>query len=46
MMGSNELEVQLEQGEEKPVILNQGQSWKLIKKRELHSCVDCPHPCI
>lgn len=33
-------------GDEKPVILNQGKSLKLIKKREVHKCSDCPHPCI
>lgn len=34
------------EGEEKPIILNQGESLKHIKKREMHDCKDCPHPCI
>ena len=33
-------------GQEKPVILNQGDSLKLVKKREIYKCSDCPHPCI
>lgn len=46
MMSGNELEAKLEQGDEKPVILNKGKSLKLIKRRELNNCNDCPHPCI
>ncbi len=46
MMNGNELEAKLEIGEEKPVILNQGNNLKLVKKRDLHNCNDCPHPCI
>lgn len=33
-------------GEEEPVILNQGDRLNLVRKRELHDCKDCPHPCI
>jgi len=44
---SNHLnDVTLCKGDEKPVILNQGKSLKLIRKREVHNCNDCPHPCI
>lgn len=39
-------DVTLCEGEEKPVILNQGKSLKLVRKKELHNCGDCPHPCI
>lgn len=46
MMNGDEIETELGVGDEKPVILNQGKSLKLIKKRELHNCGDCPHPCI
>lgn len=46
MMSNNEMKVQLEVGEEKPIILNQGKSLKLIRKKELHNCSDCPHPCV
>ncbi len=33
-------------GEEKPVILNQGESLKLVRKKEVYKCSDCPHPCV
>ena len=46
MMSGKDIEANLVKGEEKPVVLNQGQSLKLIKKREVHNCNDCPHPCI
>ena len=39
-------DVTLCKGQEKPVILNQGDSLKLVKKREIYKCNDCPHPCI
>lgn len=46
MMNDNEIETELGVGDEKPVILNQDKSLKLIKKRELRDCGNCPHPCI
>lgn len=46
MMNDDEIETELRVGDEKPVILNQNKSLKLIKKRELRNCSDCPHPCI
>ena len=39
-------DIKLSKGTEKPVILNQGKSLKLIKRRDVHNCNDCPHPCI
>ncbi len=39
-------DVTLCSGEEEPVILNQGESLKLVRKRDVHKCSDCPHPCI
>ena len=39
-------DVTLCEGDEKPVILNQGKSLKLVSKKEVHNCNDCPHPCI
>ncbi|MCI8467252.1 MAG: DUF2099 family protein [Bacilli bacterium] len=45
-MSNSEMKVQLEVGEEKPIILNQGKSLKLIRKKELYNCNDCPHPCV
>ena len=46
MMNGDEIETELGVEDEKPVILNQDKSLKLIKKRELRNCGDCPHPCI
>ena len=39
-------DVSLCKGEEKPVILNQGKSLKLVRKKEVYKCSDCPHPCV
>lgn len=36
----------LMQGDEKPVYLNEKGKIKMIKKREIKGCLDCPHPCI
>jgi putative methanogenesis marker protein 8 len=33
-------------GEERPVILNDGGMFTVIKAKELAECADCPHPCI
>ncbi len=33
-------------GDERAIILNQNNDLKLIKKKELHNCTDCPYPCI
>ena len=46
MMNSSEISPELSTGDEKPVILSHDRSLKLIKKRELQNCEDCPHPCI
>jgi len=43
----NNLEdVLLQNGEEKPVILNSNGEIKLTRKKNIYSCADCPHPCI
>ena len=39
-------DVSLCKGLEKPVVINQNKSLKLVKKREVYKCSDCPHPCI
>ncbi len=39
-------DVTLCKGEETPVVLNQGKSLKLVKKKEIYKCSDCPYPCI
>lgn len=38
--------IKLTKGEEMPIALNNSEGIKLIKRRELHNCHDCPHPCI
>lgn len=39
-------EIELTKGEEMPVALNNSEGIKLLKRKELHKCSDCPHPCI
>ena len=46
MMNGNGLEAKLAQGDEKPIILNKDKSLKLIKRKEMNNCSDCPRPCI
>lgn len=47
MNNQNNLEdVSLQEGDEKPVLLNSGGSIRVLKKKLLHHCPDCPHPCI
>lgn len=47
MNDNNSLDnVTLTKGEEMSVALNNSEGIKLIKRKELHNCADCPHPCI
>lgn len=47
MNENNSLEdIELVTGEEMPVAINNSEGLKLIKRRQLHNCSDCPHPCI
>lgn len=47
MNGQNDLEdISLQEGDEKPVLLNSGEGIKVLKKKFLHHCNDCPHPCV
>ncbi len=39
-------DIALVKGEEMPVALNNSKGLKLLKRKELHHCADCPHPCI
>lgn len=39
-------EVQLSAGEDKPVFLNDENTIRLIRKKDLLPCDDCPHPCV
>lgn len=41
-----EINPELASGDAKPVILNQDSSLKLLKKKDLRKCEDCPYPCI
>lgn len=33
-------------GEDKPVIFNEKGKMKILTKKEIHNCTDCPHPCV
>lgn len=44
--GSEELTDGLTRGDEKPVYLNERGKIKMIKRKEIHQCLDCPRPCI
>ena len=38
--------VELQKGEEKPVCLNQKGEIKVLRKKQIKKCNDCPNPCI
>ena len=38
--------VKLTAGDQRPVILNDAEGFRIIRKEELEECRDCPHPCI
>ena len=37
---------ELNYGDEKPVILHEKGKMKVLTKKEIHHCTDCPHPCV
>ena len=39
-------DISLQKGDEKPILLNSDGGIKILKKKLLHNCTDCPHPCI
>lgn len=39
-------QLSLQEGSEKPVILNSSEGIQVLKKKKLHDCQDCPYPCI
>mgnify|MGYP003301075746 CR=1 FL=1 len=39
-------DVTLQRGEEKPILLNNDGNIKVLTKKNLRKCTDCPHPCI
>lgn len=39
-------DLNLEKGENKPVLLNSKEEIKVLTKKQLKKCSDCPHPCI
>lgn len=45
-MGLEEKNLKLSQGENRPVILNEKGKMKVLKKGDIHQCLDCPHPCV
>lgn len=38
--------IELTNGEEKSIIVNGDKGLKVLKKKQIKGCVDCPHPCI
>ncbi len=45
-MGFDGQRIELVKGEEKPVFLNEKGKIKVLQKKMLHKCTDCPHPCV
>lgn len=45
-MAHQPFDVPLESGDNKPVVLNNENGLKLIRKKDMRHCSDCPHPCI
>lgn len=43
---NNLYDIYLNDGEEKPIMLNSKEGIKMLKKKNLHNCTDCPHPCV
>lgn len=41
-----EEDIPLNKGEEKRVLLNSHNKIKVLMKKNIHNCTDCPHPCI
>lgn len=46
VMNGTPFDATLKAGEEEPVVLNQDGGLKLVRKRDIHNCADCPHPCV
>lgn len=46
VMSGQDFDVSLEAGDNKPIVLNQGSGFKLIRKKDMYPCTGCPHPCI
>ncbi len=38
--------IDLEKGDDKSIIVNGERGFKVIKKKQINGCIDCPHPCI
>lgn len=45
-MGFDGRSIILTKGEEKPIFLNERGKIKVLQKKMLHGCVDCPRPCV
>lgn len=46
MNGDKIGEVNLQKGEEKPVVLHSNNKIKVLTKKDIHKCADCPNPCV
>jgi putative methanogenesis marker protein 8 len=44
--GINFSNIDLREGENKPIFINEQNSIKVLTKKDIHNCLDCPHPCI
>ena len=42
----NNKNIELNKGEEKPVFFNTEGGIKVLQKRYIKKCSDCPHPCV
>lgn len=38
--------IELKKGEDKSIIVNGKEGFKVLKKKQINGCVDCPNPCI
>lgn len=42
----NDENIELKEGEGKPVFLNSKEGIKILQKKYINKCSDCPHPCV
>lgn len=46
MYEEKKMEFALQKGNDKDIIVNDNGQMRVLKKKDLHHCSDCPHPCI
>lgn len=39
-------DIELKKGDDKTIIVNGESGFKVLKKKQISGCIDCPHPCI